>query len=220
MKSGAHHLILTTCLVQSCPLPLILEGTWHLLPPSPIALWALGSSCMFSSTTLSLSAASCKGQTKKKEIWAKHTIQSPFKELFSLFTRNTSFLGGGFTDSDESDSYAGDLPDGPGDLFTRVRRFQGSTGPPSGGPGFPAGPPRGRPGFMFPPPPAGPPPEPGTSTLSCSVRSSISKPKNTNLEFCSNLASGDNIWRLSVEDCYITMLLEAIPINSQPAKTQ
>lgn len=159
-------------------LPLILEGTsWHLLPPSPIALWALGSSCMPSSTTLSLSAASCKGQTKKKEIWAKHTIQSPFKELFSLFTRNTSFLGGGFTDSDESDSYAGDLPDGPGDLFTRVRRFQGSTGPPSGGPGFPAGPPRGleqgpsrgRPGFVFPPPPAGPPPEPGDlySVLQC-----------------------------------------------------
>ena len=191
-------MILTTCLVQSCPLPLILEGTWHLLPPSPIALWALGSSCMFSSTTLSLSAASCKGQTKKKEIWAKHTIQSPFKELFSLFTRNTSFLGGGFTDSDESDSYAGDLPDGPGDLFTRVRRFQGSTGPPSGGPGFPAGPPRGRPGFMFPPPPAGPPPEPGDlySVLQCKEFNIATKKHKSGTLLTFGL---DNIWRLSVE---------------------
>ena len=116
---------------------------------------------------------SCKLQRANKEKGdlgqTHHPIQSPFKELFSLFTRNTSFLGGGFTDSDESDSYAGDLPDGHGDLFTRVRRFQGSTGPPSGGPGFQAGPPRGRPGFMFPPPPAGPPPEPGDlySVLQC-----------------------------------------------------
>ena len=125
---------------------------------------------------------SCKLQRANKEKGdlgqTHHPIQSPFKELSSLFTRNTSFLGGGFTDSDESDSYAGDLPDGPGDLFTRVRRFQGSTGPPSGGPGgFQAGPPRGleqgpprgRPGFMFPPPPAGPPPEPGDlySVLQC-----------------------------------------------------
>ena len=117
---------------------------------------------------------SCKLQRANKEKGdlgqTHHSI--PLQRTFFLFTRNTSFLiGGGFTDSDESDSYAGDLPDGPGDLFTRVRRFQGSTGPPSGGPGgFPgSGPPRGRPGFMFPPPPAGPPPEPGDlySVLQC-----------------------------------------------------
>ena len=166
-------MILTTCLVQSCPLPLILEGTsWHLLPPSSIALWALGSSCMSSSTTLSfyqLQAAVQRANKEKGDLGQTHHPIQSLQRTFSLFTRNTCFLGGGFTDSDESDSYAGDLPDGPGDLFTRVRRFQGSTGPPSGGPGFQAGPPRGRPGFMFPPPPAGPPPEPGDlySVLQC-----------------------------------------------------
>ena len=215
-------MILTTCLVQSCPLPLILEGTsWHLLPPSPIALWALGSSCMPSSTTLSLSAASCKGQTKKKEIWAKHTIQSnPFKELFSLFTRNTSFLiGGGFTDSDESDSYAGDLPDGPGDLFTRVRRFQGSTGPPSGGPVFPgSGPPRGRPGFMFPPPPAGPPPEPGDlySVLQC--KDFNIETKKTQIWNSVNIWPLDNIWRLSVEILYLMDAFQGNPYKLSTSK--
>ena len=182
-------MLLTTCLVQYCPLPLILEGTsWHLLPPSPIALWALGSSCMFSSTTLSLyQLQAAKGKQRKRRSGPNTPSNPiPFQRTFSLFTRNTSFLiGGGFTDSDESDSYAGDLPDGPGDLFTRVRRFQGSTGPPSGGPGFQAGPPRGRPGFMFPPPPAGPPPEPGDlySVLQCK-EFNIETKKNTTLEFC------------------------------------
>ena len=161
---------------------------------------------MPSSTTLSLSAASCKGQTKKKEIWAKHTIHSPFKELFSLFTRNTSFLGGGFTDSDESDSYAGDLPDGPGDLFTRVRRFQGSTGPPSGGPGFQAGPPRGRPGFMFPPPPAGPPPEPGDlySVLQCKEFNIETKKKHKSGIL---LKSGDFLWKIFISLCFSRQFL-------------
>jgi len=99
----------------------------------------------------------------------------------------------GFTDSDESDSYAGDLVGDSGDLFTRVRRFQGSSGPP-GGPGFPAGAPPRRPGFMFPPPPSGPPPEPGDlySVLQCKeIKSKPKKPKGTNLDlfkFVSNLA--------------------------------
>ena len=77
----------------------------------------------------------------------------PFSSLLNLL--------GGFTDSDESDSYAGELIGDGGDLFTRVRRVQGSS--------FPAGAPR-RPGFMFPPPPSGPPPpEPGElySVLQC-----------------------------------------------------
>merc|ERR1712080_52225 len=58
---------------------------------------------------------------------------------------------GGFSDSEDSDSYPGGEP-GDGDLFPRVRRFH--PGPPvsrrtGGGPGT----------FMFPPPPAGPPPD-------------------------------------------------------------
>ena len=89
-------------------------------------------------------------------------------------------LLGGFTDSDESDSYAGDLVGDSGDLFTRVRRFQGSSGPPSGGPGFPGGAPPRRPGFMFPPPPSGPPPEPGElySVLQCKEIKSNKPKKN------------------------------------------
>ena len=62
---------------------------------------------------------------------------------------------GVFSDSDESDSYAGEL--GEQELLHRVRRFP------------PGAPPPRRPGFMFPPPPAGPPPEPGDlySVLQC-----------------------------------------------------
>ena len=62
---------------------------------------------------------------------------------------------GGFTESEESDSYAGEL--GESELFHRVRRFPPGPAPPR------------RPGFMFPPPPAGPPPEPGDlySVLQC-----------------------------------------------------
>ena len=69
---------------------------------------------------------------------------------------------GGFSDSDESDSYAGEV--GEEELLHRVRRF-----PPGGQP------PR-RPGFMFPPPPAGPPPEPGDlySVLQCKDTSTTS----------------------------------------------
>ena len=178
-------MILTTCLVQSCPLPLILEGTWHLLPPSPIALWALGSSCMFSSTTLSLSAASCKGQTKKKEIWAKHTIQSPFKELFSLFTRNTSFFkaAGSLTRTRATATRATFLMD----LETFSRGSEGSRAPlvrPQGVLASPQGPQEEDQDSCFHRRQLDRPLNLETSTLSCSVRSSISQPKNTNLELC------------------------------------
>ena len=121
---------------------------------------------------------SCKLQTKKRGSGPPTTHPPLFSSLKNLL--------GGFTDSDESDSYAGDLVGDSGDLFTRVRRFQGSSGPP-GGPGFPAGAPPRRPGFMFPPPPAGPPPEPGElySVLQCKEIESKPKkepPKKTNLE--------------------------------------
>ena len=148
-----------------------------------------------------------KGKQRKRRSGPNTPSNPPSKNFFSLFTRNTFFLiGGGFTDSDESDSYAGDLPDGPGDLFTRVRRFQGSTGPPSGGPGFQAGPPRGleqgpprgRPGFMFPPPPAGPPPEPGDlySVLQCKEFNIATKKHKFGTLLTFRL---HNKWRLSVE---------------------
>ena len=102
----------------------------------------------------------------------------------TFFPSSLKNLLGGFTDSDESDSYAGDLVGDSGDLFTRVRRFQGSSGPP-GGPGFPVGAPPRRPGFMFPPPPSGPPPEPGDlySVLQCKeIKSKPKEPKSTNLD--------------------------------------
>ena len=128
----------------------------------------------FSATAWFLShMRAVQSANKEKRIWATHPFFSSLKNLL-----------GGFTDSDESDSYAGDLVGDSGDLFTRVRRFQGSSGPP-GGPGFPAGAPPRRPGFMFPPPPSGPPPEPGElySVLQCKeIKSKPKEPKSTNLD--------------------------------------
>ena len=115
----------------------------------------------------------CKSANKGKEDLGRASTSKPFSSLLNLL--------GGFTDSDESDSYAGELIGDGGDLFTRVRRFQGSS--------FPAGAPR-RPGFMFPPPPSGPPPpEPGElySVLQC--KEIKSKTKDTKAQIWNSCAS-------------------------------
>ena len=159
----------TYLLVWTLPLPTLL-----------VHFSGFSATAWFLSTT-SESCAMCKQR--------KEDLGQPSPPFFSSLKN----LLGGFTDSDESDSYAGDLVGDSGDLFTRVRRFQGSSGPP-GGPGFPAGAPPRRPGFMFPPPPSGPPPEPGDlySVLQCKeIKSKPKKPKGTNLDlfkFVSNLA--------------------------------
>ena len=150
------------CLVQSCPLTLSFWFGWPL--PMLVHFWAFRGVHGFFPTS-----GSCKVQTKKRGFGPQPTF----------FLSSLKNLLGGFTDSDESDSYAGDLVGDSGDLFTRVRRFQGSSGPP-GGPGFPAGAPPRRPGFMFPPPPSGPPPEPGElySVLQCKEIKSNKPKKN------------------------------------------
>ena len=151
-------------------------------PNAADALFGLFEGGLFTNCMVSfLHQRELQTANKEKRIWATNqpTNHPP------LFSSLKNLLGG-FTDSDESDSYAGDLVGDSGDLFTRVRRFQGSSGPP-GGPGFPAGAPPRRPGFMFPPPPAGPPPEPRGlySVLPCKEMEPKPKktpPKNTNLD--------------------------------------